>query len=87
MRNSIVNKNYKTLVYVKYIDIFISIWKWNVISLIIMYLHILVYMLYEYICSHFKIENRAFIAYVAFLSLNFYHLKMKGQLTLLEYNQ
>lgn len=41
------------------------------------------YMLYEYICSHFK--NRAFIAYVAFLSLNFYHLKMKGQLMLLEY--
>lgn len=78
MRNLIVNKKYKILVYVKYIDIFILIWKWNVISLIIMYLYILVYMFYEYICSYFKIENCVFIVYVVFLLFNFYYLKMKG---------
>lgn len=66
MRNLIVNKKYKILVYVKYIDIFILIWKWNVISLIIMYLYILVYMFYEYICSYFKIKNCEFIVYVVF---------------------
>lgn len=71
MRNSIVNKKYKTLVYVKYIDIFISIWKWNVIKIFTqpnynVSAYILVYMLYEYICSHFKIKNCELIAYVAF---------------------
>lgn len=42
-------------------------------------------MLYEYICSHFKIKNCEFIAYVAFFIPYFLSSEMKGQLTLLEY--